>query len=277
MIYLGNWYGHLGLVLSPRCYALLSNAEYNRPMHPGQLVIPAGTTQHMARTIRDQHNEKTRIFREMIGVENALKQQVVAAVESQYIQALRDPVTGRLNGTIAEVIKHLFQVYGSVTPQTLFEQEQKVQQMVYDPQHPIDELVNYSEAAQVPYTQPQCINLGYHILNRSDMFQRWILDWNAKPHIQQNWANFKTHFRKAHQELKETSTLQAQDTTYHANDIKEMIQDLRNEIQSHNVSQSNQESTPPLSSVTDNSSEYSISALQSEVATLKDFINNMQQ
>ena len=56
-----------------------------------------------------------------------------------------------------------------------------------------------------------------------------------------------------------------------------MIQDLRSEIQAHNTPQLNQESTPPLSSVTDNSSESSISALQSEVATLKDFINNMQQ
>ena len=73
------------------------------------------------------------------------------------------------------------------------------------------------------------------------------------------------------------STLQVQDTTYHANAINEMIQDLRNEIQSHNAPQINQESTPPLTLVTDNSSESSISALQSEVATLKDFINNMQQ
>ena len=116
----GGAHDHLGLVLSPRQYALLSNAEYNRPIHPGQLVIPAGTTQHMARTIRDRHSKQKRVFRERIGVENALKQQVVAAVEPQYIQALRDPVTGRLNGTIAEVIKHLFQVYGHVTPQTLF-------------------------------------------------------------------------------------------------------------------------------------------------------------
>ena len=194
----GGAHGHLGLVLSPRRYALLSNAAYNRPVHPGQLVIPAGNTIHMARTMRDQHNDRQRVFREMVGVENALKQQIVAAVEPQYIQALRDPVTGKLNGTIYDIIKHLMDVYGRVSPQTLFEQEQKVQNMIYDPQHPIDgvftaidELVNYSEAARVPYSQPQCINLGYRIINRTGMFQRWILDWNAKPQVQRNWANFK--------------------------------------------------------------------------------------
>ena len=85
---------------------------------------------------------------------------------------------GKLNGTVYEVIWHLFEVYGRVTPQTLYKQEQKVQQMVYDPHHPIngvfsaiDEPVNYSEAAQMPYSQPQCINLAYCLLNRTVIFQ----------------------------------------------------------------------------------------------------------
>ena len=132
----------------------------------------------MARTLQDQHTERMRIFREVSGVENALKQQIVAAVEPQYIQALQDQTTGRLNGTIAEVMKHLFQIYSRVTPQVLFEQEQKVHQMVYDPQHPIDgvctaidDLANFTEAAQTPYLQPKCINLAYRILNRTSMFQ----------------------------------------------------------------------------------------------------------
>ena len=210
----GGAHGHLGLVLSPRRYSLISNADFVRPVHPGQLVIPAGTTMHMARTLKEQHTERLRVFRETTGVENSLKQQVVSAVEPQYIEALRNPTTGKLNGTIAEIIKHLFDVYGRVTPQMLFEQEQKVHQMVYDPQHPIDgvftavdELANYAEAASTPYSQPQCINLAYRILNRSGVFQRWIIEWNQLPQVQKNWRNFKNHFRKAHRELKETTNL----------------------------------------------------------------------
>ena len=93
------------------------------------------------------------------------------------------------------------------------------------------------------------------------MFQRWILDWNAKPQVQWSWRNFNSHFRKAHQELKEISNLQVQDTTHHANSIKEMIQDLRNKIQAASVPQPNQEVIPPLMSVSENSSDSSISAL----------------
>ena len=70
----GGTHRYLGLVLSPGRYALISNAPYNRPQHPGQLVIPAGTMLHMARTLTDEHTEQLRVFREMMAVENALKQ-----------------------------------------------------------------------------------------------------------------------------------------------------------------------------------------------------------
>ena len=117
--------------------------------------------------MRDQHNERHRIFQEVTAVENALKKQIVGAVEPQYLQALQNSNTGYLHGAVAEIVKHLFQVYGRVTPQILYEQEKKVQQMVYDPQHPIDgvftavdDIVNSSKAVETPYTQPQCINLA---------------------------------------------------------------------------------------------------------------------
>ena len=68
----------------------------------------------MARTMRDQHNERHRFFQEVTSVENTLKQQIVGAVEPQYLQALQDSITGCLNGTVAEIVKYLFKVYGCV-------------------------------------------------------------------------------------------------------------------------------------------------------------------
>ena len=281
----GGAHGHLGLVLSPARYALISNTAYNRPNHPGPLVIPAGTTQHIARTMKDQHTERLRVFREVMGVEQALKQQVVTAVEPQYIEALRDPTTGRIQAPVSDVIRHLFQVYGKVTPQALYEQEQKVQQMVYDPQHPIDgvftavdDLVNFSEAAQTPYTQAQCINLAYLIINRTGYFQRWIIDWNEKPQVQKTWTNFKIHFRQAHQELKETTNLQVKHSSYHANAVQEVLQELRDELKLHKSSSTLTPHDPPsLVSTADDSNASTISSLQSELASLKDFVHNMQQ
>ena len=160
--------------------------------------------------------------------------------------------------------------------------------MVYDPQHPIDgifiaidELVNYSEAAEAAYSQPQCINLAYRILNKTGLFQRWILDWNNRPAIQKTWTNFKIHFRRAHQQLKETGNLQARNSVYHANAIKEALQEFRTELQAHRQENStrinDQDSVPTVTSFSDNSTSNStISDLQTEVASLKDYIHNMQ-
>ncbi len=47
----GGTHGHLGLVISPREYALRSNAAYHQPAHPSPLVIAPGTTQHMTNTL----------------------------------------------------------------------------------------------------------------------------------------------------------------------------------------------------------------------------------
>ena len=41
----GGHYGHLGLVLTPAEYQLISNVPYERPVHPGPLVIPHRSTQ----------------------------------------------------------------------------------------------------------------------------------------------------------------------------------------------------------------------------------------
>ena len=41
----GGAFGHLGLVVSAAQYALVSNALFVRPPHPGILVIPPGQTQ----------------------------------------------------------------------------------------------------------------------------------------------------------------------------------------------------------------------------------------
>ena len=43
----GGLFGHLGLLLSPARYLMVSNTPYIRPDHPGVLIIPAApATRH---------------------------------------------------------------------------------------------------------------------------------------------------------------------------------------------------------------------------------------
>ena len=163
----GGAHGHVGLVLRPQEYALHSNAAYRRPTHPGPLIVPAGTTNHMLNTLREQHRERVRVFQEVEGIKQALRQQIVTAIEPQYLEAFRDTMTGRIALPVHELIRNLYNLYGKVTPQQLQEQDDKVRQMTYDPINPIDgiftavdDLVSYADAAGSPYSQPQVINLA---------------------------------------------------------------------------------------------------------------------
>ena len=100
----GGRHGLLGLLLSPEEYALLSNVPFHRPQHPGQLQIPAGTPQHEAIRLREEHRENIRIFRETLDVETVLTKQVVNAIAPEYLKELRDPFTDKIDVTILEFL-----------------------------------------------------------------------------------------------------------------------------------------------------------------------------
>ena len=283
----GGAHGHLGLVLTPQEYALHSNAAYRRPNHPGPLVIPPGTTQHMANTMREQHRERLRIFREVQGVDQALRQQIATAIEPQYLEAIRNTTTGRIALPVRDILRHLYSVYGRVTPQKLQDRESAVRQMVYDPVNPIDgiftaidELVQYADAANTPYTQAQIINLAYIIVNRTGHFRRWILSWNERDPVQKTWTNFKLHFREAHHQLRETTSLQQHQSSYQVNAVREFIDELKNELRSeaHVTTPPDDSSTTPSitgTSTFSNDSASTISALQTELTSLREMVHHM--
>ena len=228
----GGAHGHLGLVVTPAQYALISPTPFVRPVFPASLVIPTGTTAVAANNMEREYKEQLRLFREVIGVENALKQQLTKAVDSAFLDIIRDPITFILQGTIAENLVFLLDTYGKVTPETLNEEFEKVNNTLYNPSFPIDTIFNsivalaeLADAANVPYSEQQQITIAYNILNRSGRFVSDIKEWKRKPALERNWINFKLHFRRAHDELRETSseTLQAMQ---HANIAQQVIEGI---------------------------------------------------
>ena len=115
----GGANGHLGLVLMPLEYTHVYAHPYVKPAHPGTLTIAAGTTQHEATRLREDHKDAIRVFREITDSEKVLIKQVVAVVEGKYIDNLRSPVTNTINVDVATILDHLFRNYGYVTPEVL--------------------------------------------------------------------------------------------------------------------------------------------------------------
>ena len=205
----GGANGHLGLVLTPAEYNVVSQDPYVRPVHPGALVIPAGTAQHEATRLRTDHKEAIRLFRETVDVEKALIKQVVAAIEPKYLKSLRNANSNAITIPLHDVLTHLFTRYGVVNSDTLMDIEDKVKTMDYNITEPlvviyneIDELARLGTAAGNPYSDMQQVQLGLRIIKNSNDFENGIEQWYERPVVEHTWDNFKTHFEEAREKLK---------------------------------------------------------------------------
>lgn len=137
--------------------------------------------------------------------------------------------TGQYASTIKELMKFLFSTYGNITATDLDIKAEEVKKTTIDLTKPIDsmfnsieELADYAEAADSPYTQLQLIDLGYIIIKKNPAFQHDIRQWLHRPKAEHTWQNFKVHFRVAHQELKNTQGPTVDNLGY-ANAIAELV------------------------------------------------------
>ena len=90
----------------------------------------------------DIHTEALRVFREVTGVERALLQQIVAAIEPQYLSAMRNRQTNSIIAPISDVLEYLQITYGKVMPQMLQDKTDEVTHMTYSVHLPIDNIFN---------------------------------------------------------------------------------------------------------------------------------------
>lgn len=232
----GGSHGHLGIVLTPAQYALISATPFVVPAYPDPLVVPAGTVRNAADELIRNHKEALRLFREVLGVTNALKQQISKAVDSTYLDAIRSTETYELQGTVTDIIQYLMTTYGRVTPEQLADQYEQVLATVYSPGEPLDvifnkvfDLTELAEAAQLPYSEQQQITILYTIFNRSGQFVHDIRMWKRMAPIDRTMINFKVHFRRAHEEIRET-TNETLEALQQANLARRVVEEIQNQI-----------------------------------------------
>lgn len=212
----GGQYGHLGLVMSNNLYTSLPNAEeYIKPVNPGPFRVssPDATEAQIAQEKADWE-EQVRLWREVDGVERALVQQLVAAVEPKYLKALRNQLTTKIIQDVKRILSYLFDNYGKIPPAVLKDMKRKVEDYELDPNDPVDLLfVEIDELADIyvlqknPMTETQLIEIAYVVIERAKAFKKDLREWNRKQDNEQTWNVFKKHFRDAQQELRRSGDL----------------------------------------------------------------------
>ena len=135
--------------------------------------------------------------------------------------------------TVSDIFtQHLYPTYGDIDAQQLQDNYKKVATTTYDVSYPpdvvyecIEDLMDMSEAANAPFTERQCVNLAYNIINRTGRFEYDLHAWLQRPPLQQTWINFKQHFTDAHKQLKKIGALKIRNTMefQQANIVQQMV------------------------------------------------------
>lgn len=238
----GGRNGHVGLVLTPQEYTMVSATPYVRPVHPGVLVLPngVGTTNLHREIARDTHKEDLRVFREDVDVEKALIKQLVQAVPEIYMKSFRNQYSNSIDNALSTVLTSLFTTYGDIVDDNLQDATDKLRERIFNISDPlvvlfneIEELKALSIAADNEYTEKQLVSIGIHLIKNMNDFERGLETWIVRPPPEKTWVNFKTHFENAHALLRKLRGPLMKNTSFNntANAITEsVINSVRDEL-----------------------------------------------
>ena len=91
------------------------------------------------------HDKTLRVFHEVCGIEQALIQQIVTAVDACYIISMKDCNTGQFTGKVLQVLQYLKNTYRTIPPRQLAVFQKEVTEMHYDPITPMGNILNKIE------------------------------------------------------------------------------------------------------------------------------------
>ena len=232
----GGRLGYLGLVLDAVTYGTIPNsAPFVRPVRPPPFA-PSSPRLTQAEVLREKaaHDELVRIYNECNTIEDALKNQIIKAIPSVYLDPLRDADTDMIHSTIPQMITFLQRNYCKLTPEQVLARETTLQSMIHNPEDPVDVVFNKVSAfynlctiAGKTITDAQLVDYAYIIFNRCAVFADELIKWNAKDPADKTYDELKKHMRKAYHSLNEVGKLTIQDSSINMlNELKEHQEQL---------------------------------------------------
>ena len=239
----GGAHGLLGLALQPGTYTILTGHVFQPPQNPGPTAnVPNGHTGPQIAEFVREHEAQLQLWKLYTQVQQALKQQLIAAFDDIYLSGLRNRHTGFAGITLLRMLQYMYETYGDITPTELEDNDERMR-TAYDATEPIETLYNQienavdiAEAGKQPYTTPQILTRAYNLILQTGLMDDACSDWDDKAQTSKTWAEFKVHFAKAHKKLRQQQAT-ASKTGMHAtnavlesiqNDASQAIQELSN-------------------------------------------------
>jgi len=205
----GGAHGHLGLVMSDAAYRTLTGGiPFTLPVHPGDAPTPpaAGAGQfeiaEQIRLYKATIDELTRAAT----LREELKKQILGSVDRLFLTILEDATFGFSNVSVADMIEHLQNTYGTVT-RTDLEKNRASISTLWSPSEPIEllwdrlrEVRRIATVGQEPISDAAVIELTHLLFESSGVFPHACETWVARPANQRTYAEFQTTFTNANKE-----------------------------------------------------------------------------
>lgn len=202
-------HGYLGLVMTPAEYSTISQTAFDRP-GPVAEVDTNGTAAEVAARER-RHTREVAYLREYTQMDRILLQQIREAIDEEYIAAKVSPTTGNIRGTIQDLLAYLQETYAYISEEDLEVRRAEVTAMNYQAGQPVDtiflKIETFAELAQLAkadLTESQKIAMGKVIIIKTGAYELYLAEWDRKPRADKTWPQFKSFFRNAHKEQRQS-------------------------------------------------------------------------
>jgi len=236
----GGNHGHAGIIVEPAKYLTMTGGTaFAPPANPG--IYPAGLAANAAAGTRAReeamHKELIAQYEIHKGVEQALKDIIIEAVDEDFLLEIEDETLGFLNETPSTMIAHLRNRGGALdfadTKTLLSERDQE-----WDASEIPAVYFNKVEKAMQQLTRngiqsdlKERTDMALYYLKSTGEYDAAVREWEAKPDALRTWANIKifmsTEYAKESKQNKHTAKqLKANAIEEQAEATEELIANL---------------------------------------------------
>ena len=160
----------------------------------------------------------------------ALRKQIIAAIDDEYLQPLRNPISDTIQCSILDLFSFLKSTYGHLSPTELKEKEMVIDNFVYDPSTNVDmvfnAIQNFNELCTLlnnARSDTQLVTYAYLIFQRTGIFMEGLKSWNSKASNLKTFKEFKKHMRQEYSDLQDVGGLTVNNSlTNQSNIIQEL-------------------------------------------------------
>ena len=195
----GGNHGHSGLLLPDTTYFRETTHHYVRPPFPGVVpAIPQGTNALAERNLRADHASELKEFQTVTAVENAIRNFFTSTIPDQYLEPLKQSITGISAVPIRTILATLYKNHGKLNSNDLAVARKSALEP-WDVTQPVQVMLNrikksadILDFAEEPYSEKQMIRIAYDAVLKAGIFSKSLKDWRRKPAVDKTWPNFKT-------------------------------------------------------------------------------------